>query len=124
MKVTVPMLFAVSLACAGMMMGMSGFDDFVGVSKDTGLEGDAHDLANKSREYQAQRASDNGGGSYLGLTVDATGAAVSALKWTLALPWALINVGLPQWFALPIGAPLQLVSYLGIWQIIRGMSFR
>ena len=123
MKVTVPMLFAVSLAVAGMMMGMSGFDDYVGVSKSTGLEADANDLVNKSREYQASRASDSGG-DYLGLTVDSTGAVVSALKWTFALPIALINVGVPSWFAWPLGAPLQLISFLGIWQIIRGMSFR
>ncbi|WP_224332873.1 hypothetical protein [Haloprofundus halobius] len=119
MKVTVPMLLAISLAVAGMMMSMSGFNEDLGVGHSTGLEEDARGLDEDVDSYSADRVSDQG--SYLGVTVEGAQAVVDGLKWSLALPVALINVGFPAWFAIPLASPVQFVSYIGVWQIIRGM---
>lgn len=116
------MLFAICLFVTGSMFAGSGFNDEVGIERTPGLDDSAEDLDSRAGEYQADSTEDSG--SYLGMSIEAVGAVVEGLKWTFALPLALINLGLPSWFSLPIATPLQLVSYLGVWQIVRGFRIR
>jgi hypothetical protein len=116
------MLFAISLFVTGSMFAGSGFNDEIGISKSPGLDDPAEDLEEQSSRYEADSSAQSG--SYLGMSIEAVGAVVEGLKWTFLLPLALINLGLPSWFSLPIGTPLQLVSYFGVWQIVRGFRIR
>jgi hypothetical protein len=122
MKVTVPMLFAICLFVTGSMFAGSGFNDEIGITKTPGLDDSAEDLEGRAGQYEADSSSDSG--SYLGMSIEAVGAVVEGLRWTFALPLALQNLGLPGWFALPVATPLQLISYLGVWQIVRGFRIR
>lgn len=116
------MLFAIALFVTGSMFAGSGFNDELGISRTPGLDDSAEDLDQKADRYEAQSQSESA--SYLGMSVEAVGAVVEGLKWTFALPVALINLGLPAWFSLPLATPLQLISYLGVWQIVRGFRIR
>ena len=121
MKITVPMLFVISMAVAGAMMGGSGVNDVLGHGMATGLSDDADELENQT-QFQADRT--GGDTSYLGMSVNAVGAMVGMLEWSLMFPVVMVNVGFPGWFAYPIGLPIQLINYVGIWQIVRGMTIR
>jgi hypothetical protein len=114
------MMLVISFAVAGAIMGGSGLSDAIGVDKATGLQDDADQLREKTDRFSADRGSSSS--SFLGFTASAVGAIVGMLKWSLMLPAVLINIGFPEWFAFPIAIPIQLVNYVGVYQIIRGMN--
>ena len=121
MKSTVPMLFSICLFVTGLMFGLSGFNEQVGIERSPGLSEQADRLNNSVEKYEADQS---GNADYLGMHVEAVGAFGSARARALPRPLALVNVRLPGWFALSLGTPIQFVSWAGVWQIVRGFRIR
>lgn len=121
MKSTAPMLLSIALFTTGLMFGLSGFNEELGMERSAGLGEQAERLNASVDDYKADQS---GNADYLGMSVQAVGAFVSALTWALALPLALLNLGLPAWFALSVATPVQFISWAGVWQIVRGFRIR
>jgi len=63
-------------------------------------------------------------GSIVGLVVGGAQDITEFLSLVVLLPITLQQLGFPDWFALPIGAVLQLVVSIGVLQFITGRELR
>lgn len=123
---TVPALFVISMAVAAAILTGSGFNDAMGVGLDVGLGDAAADLTEQAHQPQEGEEGIVGsviGGALtmIGLAITAIGMIIETFYWVYLFPVALMNIGLPAWFATAIGLPVWYVNIYGTAELIRGM---
>lgn len=120
-------LFAIGLAGAffagsgfnGLVQGDGGtqqVSDVVNNSADGSVVGDSESLTG-SRET-------TGDGSIVGLVIGGGRVIGSVIGKIVLLPFTLMQLGFPAWFALPVGAFSELVVSVGLIQFITGRVLR
>lgn len=117
---SVPALFVISMAVSAALLSGSGFNEQMGVGIDVGLQDYADRLHDQA--HQDFSGSVIGGAlTMIGLAISAISIVINTFYWVFAFPVALMNIGLPSWFAVPIGLPIWYVNLYGTAEIIRGM---
>lgn len=118
-NMTVPQMFVISMAVSSALLAGSGFNAWAGVGYDPGLGGpmdDLHDTAREDPESSVVTDAVN----LIGLAIAAIQIIVDMFVWVYLFPFALMNIGFPAWFAIPIGAPIEYVNIVGTAEFMRG----
>lgn len=125
-----PVLFVIAIAVAAGMWGASGITDHLthDPADDIRSSGDVEQQANESAVHSDQPIEGpvDGGGSdnIAGLIVGGAGSVIGVFALAVLLPFELVNLGFPAWFALPMGFAVQILAGVGIAQFITGRVFR
>lgn len=117
---SVPALFVISMAVSAAILSGSGYNDQMGVGVDVGLS-DYADKLDQQAHQDFEGSVIGGALTMIGLAISAISIVVETFYWVYAFPVALMNVGLPAWFATPISLPIWFVNLYGTAEIIRGM---
>jgi hypothetical protein len=120
---TVAPIFVLSMAVAAAILTGSGFTAEAGVGYDVGLSDSADDLrelADQDVEGSVVQDAVN----LIGLAIAAIDIIVQTFVWVFLFPLALINIGFPAWFAVPVGLPVLYINVIGTVSILRGMNVR
>lgn len=120
---TVAPTFVISMAVAMAIMTGSGFTAWAGVGFDTGLSSTADDLR-EDADSNVESSTISGALNLLGLAVASVDIMVKTFVWVFLFPLALMNIGFPAWFAVPIGLPVLYTNLVGAASILRGMNIR
>lgn len=120
---TVAPMFVISMAVAAALMSGSGFTAWAGVGYDVGLDNTADDLRDQAKS-DVESSTISNALNLLGLAVAAIDIMVETFVWVYLFPLALMNIGFPSWFAVPIGLPVLYVNLIGTAQLLRGMNIR
>lgn len=120
-KELVPQLLLISMAVSGALLAGSGFNDHVGVQRQSGTdqllgqpEKQIDDVANNGTDRQTQTL------GAIGFLKKAVGMFIASITWSLLFPAALTNVGFPVWFAAPVGTPIMFINWVGLFRLMRG----
>lgn len=129
MRTTYPLMVLFAIGLAGAFFAGSGFNglvqgdggtqqvsDVVNNSADGSVVGDSESLTG-SRET-------TGDGSIVGLVIGGGRVIGSVIGKIVLLPFTLMQLGFPAWFALPVGAFSELVVSVGLIQFITGRVLR
>lgn len=117
-KVTNLMLFMVCLAAAAGAMGASGLTDEVGAAPDPGISEEVNQSEEEFKTYTASR--DEGATSFIGAVISGVDKTIDGFKLIFALYPMLVNLGLPEWVAAFISAPLYFLFGLFILYLLTG----
>lgn len=120
---TVPVVFVISMAVAAAIMSGSGFTAWSGVGYDVGLDKTADELRTDAGG-DVEGSLFSGATDLLGLAISAVDILVETFVWVFLFPLALMNIGFPAWFAVPVGLPVLYVNLIGTASILRGMNIR
>lgn len=127
MKAKFPLIFVVCLSVAGMMWGLSGIGDVL--VSDTASDLDSPDalndtVDNHSLEGGIEGSSPSSGeGDIVGLIINGSQSMVGILTLVLLLPLELRDMGFPHWFAYPIGLAAELLTVIGLFQLVMGRRY-
>lgn len=116
---TVPQMFVLAMAVSSAMLVGSGFNDWANTGYDPGLEGAAEDLRETAHE-NTDASTIAGALNLLGLAISAINILVTTFVWVYLFPAALMNIGFPAWFAVPIGLPVLYINLIGTAEFLRG----
>lgn len=120
---TVAPMFVISMAVAAAIMSGSGFTAWAGVGYDTGLSNTADDLRDQAKN-DVESSTVANALNLLGLAVAAIDIMIQTFVWVYLFPLALMNIGFPGWFAVPVGLPVLYVNLVGTASVLRGMNIR
>jgi len=116
-----PVLFVLALGTAALIWGMAGAGNIYGSSDPVdGLNSGSeivdakNDSAVGGGSYNGSAGGDSDGGGIVGLIISGVDAIVSFVSMVALLPWELMKLGLPEYFALPIGFLAQGLVGIGV----------
>jgi hypothetical protein len=120
MRTIAPVLLVFTIAVAGSMLGLSGFGAAWGAEPpQTQAAQDQldqqSDAANPNNEPIAGPVS-SGESDIVGLIASGLGSITDAAAAVVLLPWTLIELNFPAWFAIPIGSIGYLLAGIGVIQ--------
>lgn len=126
MRTLFPVLLIMGIAVAGLMFGMSGFND--GWGTDPGaLEQPAdrfNQTANDSSINSGVESTGNQDATIVGYVLSGGKQVLEVARMVVLLPVTLISMGFPPWFALPVGAFVEIWAGIGVLQFIVGRVYR
>jgi hypothetical protein len=118
MRTTAPVLLVFAVAVAGSMLALSGF------GAAWGADPPQTDAAQSQLDESADQANPNntpvsgpvssGESEIIGLIASGLGSIVDFAAAVALLPLTLINLGVPAWFAYPIGSIAYLLAGIGV----------
>lgn len=120
---TVAPMWVISMAVAMAIMSGSGFTAWAGVGYDAGLDNTADNLRDQATS-DVESSTISNALNLLGLAVAAIDIMVETFVWVYLFPLALMNIGFPAWFAVPVGLPVLYVNLVGTAGLLRGMNIR
>lgn len=127
MKAKFPLIFIICLSVAGMMWGLSGVGDvFVSdPSEDLNSPDEFNDTVENSSLEDGMEGSSagSGDGDIIGLILNGGQSIIGILRLVLLLPLELQNMGFPRWFAWPIGLMAELITIIGLFQLMMGRQY-
>lgn len=118
MRTIAPVMVVMALGVAGMMLGMSGFNDAWGAPAPQTSA--AQEELNQSAERVDPQETPISGpvsaadSSTVGLIASALGTITDMVAAVVVLPLTLINLGFPPFFAVPLGLLAQLITGVGL----------
>lgn len=119
MRTTYPVMVILALAAAGTMLTMGGIDqvtdnpaDGLGSTDDFAEEADKS-AVNESGSLEGS-ASTQGDGSIIGLIISGVESIVDIATMVALLPFELMKLGFPGWFAMPVGFAAQIIGGVGV----------
>jgi hypothetical protein len=113
-------MIVLCIGVAGAMISMSGFADVWGTPQpETGAAQDALEEQSEAvnpagPEGSASGPVSSGESSIVGLIVDGSRSLAGLAAAVALLPLTLMNLGLPGWFALPVGSLAYIVTGIGV----------
>lgn len=124
MRTIKPTLIVVALGVATMMWGVSGFGSLYGQTDPvSGLESGENLRAISDESAVSENGSFNASAkgadesdNIVGMIISGTQAVISFAGSVALLPWELMRIGFPRWFAFPLGLSAQAVVGIGIIQ--------
>jgi hypothetical protein len=128
MRTIFPLVVVLSMMItAGFFVG-SGFNDAIRGEQNIDPVTDevnqrSGESAVGSGNFSASRSGTDEG-SIVGLVVGGAQDITEFLSLVVLLPITLQQLGFPDWFALPIGAVLQIIVSIGVLQFITGRELR
>lgn len=125
MRTTYPVLLAVAMATAMMMLSMSGFTGKMQAGhkdSETAKQNLRATSQNSSVSTGQTGAADTTG--IFGYVVTAAHQIFSFIKMVVLLPVTLRRLGFPSFFAYPIGLVTQLIASIGLIQFIGARVYR
>lgn len=122
-RLTVAPMFVISMAVAAALMSGSGFTAWAGVGYDLGLTDVSNDLRGQAQE-DVEGSVIGSALTLLGLAIAAISLLVDTFVWVYLFPFALNNLGIPWWFAYPVGLPVLYVNIIGTVSVLRGINIR
>jgi len=108
---------------AGMFLG-SGYGGLYDQNPASGLEDEADSFNRTGNETDIREGTDSGSGDIVGYVTDGAGKVISILKFAVLLPLALTELGMPVWFAVPVGVFAQLGTVVSLVQFTSGRILR
>jgi hypothetical protein len=130
-RATWPVLFTLSLGIAVLMIQGSGYAATVSGNPTSGLGPLGDSVQEQANSSVASNQGDGLAGQASGsdeplisFILSGGGAILSTAKLVATLPVALISLGAPVWFAVPVGGLAQIVVGIGILQFITNREFR
>lgn len=129
MRTIFAIVLILSLATAGLMFQLAGFDQALSgpdpsadlVSADE-LEPQANDSA--INDGLNGSASTEGEGDIIGLIVTSIDSIFRLAGFIVLLPLELQNLGFPYWFAYPAGLTLQILGSVGLYQFASDKNWK
>lgn len=121
MRTIAPVVFVIALGLGALMWAGSGagavFDQSPadGLSSGEEINKSSQDAPGAGGELSGD-ASTEGDGDIIGLVLSGIGFITSIVSFLVLLPFELANLGLPFWFAGPVGAVCQLIGGIGLVQ--------
>lgn len=127
-RTTWPVALILSLGIATLMFQSAGFAAIPGAGEPSaGLEPLGESVQDRANSSAAENEPDAYGGAASGsddplinFILDGGGSLLSVFKLVGALPNALINLGFPTWFAVPLGGLVQIIAGIGVVQFVTG----
>lgn len=125
MRTIAPVILILAIGTAGIMWSLSGFGLVYGTG-DPVDDIESGEQVNKSAENlqpeedESFSTSNRGGDSFVGSVISAGSQIMSLVTAAVLLPMELQRIGLPQWFALPLGLSAQTVAFIGFLQFVSG----
>lgn len=121
MRTIIPVLVVLSLAVSGAMIGGSQFSDVWGApTPETDVAQEQLDKnsekLNPNDNNPVEGPVNSGDSSIVGIVVDSLRSIVRLAAATAVLPVTLMELGFPEWFALPIGSVVYIFSGIGVIQ--------
>lgn len=131
MRTLYPVVVILAIGVAGVMWSMSGIGLIYG-QEDPVDTGESSDKLNETAESPEQDSDDGGlfgignvgEESFVGIAISAAGSIVDFVTAAVLLPLELQRLGLPRWFALPLGLGAQSIAFVGFLQFIAGRDYR
>jgi len=128
MRSTWAVALTLSIGVASLMFGLSGYGGAVAKDPTDGLGpvgSSVQDQAsNSSVESGVDGAAGNTDQPLITFILNGGGALLSIAQSVVLLPVALMNLGFPAWFAVPIGSLVSIIVGVGITQFIAGRVYR
>jgi len=132
MRTLYPVVVILAIGVAGVMWSMSGIGLIYG-QDDPVDTGESSDKLNETAQSPEQESEGDGGlfgignvgeESFVGIAVSAADSIISFVTAAVLLPLELQRLGLPRWFALPLGLGAQSIAFVGFLQFIAGRDYR
>jgi hypothetical protein len=128
MRTTLPLVIVLAMMITAGFFAGSGFNGLVdGEANIDPLEQEVEersaDSVTGSGNFSASRSGTEDG-SIVGLVVSGAQDVIEFTSLVVLLPITLQQIGFPVWFALPIGAVLQIIVSIGVLQFITGRVYR
>lgn len=126
---TIMALFVIlSIATAGLVFDLSGFDDAVSDDPSDNLQS-TDELEKKGNDNELKdnfsgAASSENDGDVVGMIISGISAFFSYAGMVVLLPLELQNMGFPWFFAYPAGLFLQIMASIGLVQAASNREWR
>lgn len=118
-------VIVIALAVASMMLSMSGLNAVFGQSKNADLESDLNSTANDTAAGEGDFSADaRSEGSIVGFVISGAQSLGNALSMIVGLPYTLMGMGFPKYFAWPVGMAGYIIASIGFVQFITGRVLR
>lgn len=118
-----PILFVLALGVAALIWGMSGMGSIYGTQDPVSgsqaggeLEDASNDSAVGGGSFNGSASGETSDGGIVGIIISGISFIVSFASMVGLLPFELMNLGFPNYFAIPIGLLSQALIGLGIVQ--------
>jgi len=125
------LFFAVAILCIGLsgaLLTGSGFNALIDAGGSTaGIQQQVDTAANNSSvgseglEGSTQGTDDS---SIVGIVLSSAGEIARFIGLAVVAPMALISLGFPAWFAIPVGGVVSLIASIGLIQFVTGRVLR
>ena len=111
---------------AGSGIGMSMFGETPGDAESAGTLEELIEGSSVDEDDGGGLDADVGGDNeptLVGVGISAGQFAVSLAIAVTLMPVTLIGLGIPWWFAVPVGGIAQILAFIGLVQFVRGVEF-
>jgi hypothetical protein len=129
MRTTWGVFLVLAIGASALMFGLSGYGAQYSDDPSQGLGPIGEDV-NKSAENSSVRGGGVEGAAsgsdepLISFILNGASVILETAKLVVALPLALINLGFPAWFAIPVGSIVSIVTSIGIIQFITGRIYK
>lgn len=131
MNTKAPMLFVAAVLVAGMAWQLAGLTTALGASQaDSPTDGLDTDALNETADQNnvdegiSGQAPGSDAGGLIGTTISAVQALGNILGMAVMLPIVLENGGVPHYWAYPLGALAQIITFIGLAQFASNRDLR
>lgn len=112
MKAAQIIVFMVCISAAGMALSSAGLDEAFGVNQNTGIDGETDELSDEFSTYSTN--TDSSGSIFNDFLPDmlltAINTVMAGIEFVHLLPDLLVNMGLPEWVANFVTAPIYIIT--------------
>ena len=130
MRTKAPMLFVAAVLVAGMAWQLAGMSAALGLSQSSPTDGVPVSQLNESADkYNPEdgvsgQAPGSDAGGLIGIAISGGQDLANLIAMAVLLPVVLDNMGMPYYWAYPLGLLAQIISFIGIVQFATNRNLR
>jgi len=128
-RTTWGVFLVLAIGVSALMFGLSGYGAQYQDDPSQGLGPIGEDVTDQANKSSVEGGGVEGAASgsdepLINFILEGGSILLSTAKLVVALPVALINLGFPSWFAVPVGSIVTIGTSIGIIQFITGRIYK